>query len=372
MPAYTTPSGALITDHLEFLALRSTGNSILKITLAGVKIEIRCEHAHVDGWILGTLGLALAHYLKCTMPKPAESGCLVHNELIFMHMHSLLLLNGSGYKIFFVPKGGNFTEVTVDGCTNTGLNGTFPVEGSVAALANNTTLELEFHRESGGELTVGGNAATYEDKIKPLMVVSGSGGFMVEDGSSTTMPAYTTSSGALITDHLEFLALRNIGNSVLKSTLAGVKIEIACAHVHIDGWILGTLGLALAHYLKCTMPKPSEGGCLVHNNLISVHAHTSLLLNDSGGYEVLFAPESGNFTEIIIDGCTNTGLNGTFPVEGSVAALANNNTLELEFHKESGDQLVFAGNHATYEDKIKPVMVGSIEDAEGIMVEDGS
>jgi hypothetical protein len=192
---------------------------------------------------------------------------------------------------------------------------------------------------------------------------------MASASASATMPAYTTPSGALITNHLEFLALRVVGNSVLKSTLAGVKIEIACEHVHVDGFILGTLGLALAHYLKCTMPKPAESGCLVHNELVFVHTHTLLLLNGSGGYKVLFAPESGNFTEITIDGCTNTGLNGTFPVEGSVAALVDNTNLELLFHKESGDELKFGGNAATYEDKIKPLMLGS---SEGIMVEDGS
>jgi hypothetical protein len=186
MPAVTTASGALITNHLEILALKS-GNAVLKSKLAGVNLEIVCEHEHVTGWILNTgdhaLGFSLAHFLKCTMPKPAAGNCTIQNELIHVEAHFLLLLGGgTGFKEeLHTEKNPYFTLLVVQNCSNAALNGTFEVNGFAVAEANNTTLELEFSETSGSALKFGGNAATYIDKIKPEML--GGGGFMIENGS---------------------------------------------------------------------------------------------------------------------------------------------------------------------------------------------
>jgi hypothetical protein len=189
MPAITDGAGNLITNHLEITALKTgtSPESVLKSKLAGVNIEIVCEHEQVTGWILNTgdhaLGFSLAHYLKCTMPKPAAGNCKIQNELIHVETHVLVLLGGgTGFKQEFHPeKNPYFTLIVVQSCSNVALNGTFEVNGFAVAEANNTTLELNFTETSGSNLKFGGNAATYTDKIKPEMV--GGGGLMVENGS---------------------------------------------------------------------------------------------------------------------------------------------------------------------------------------------
>jgi hypothetical protein len=189
MPAFTNEAGSLITGKLEVLTKKVGGNAILKTTIAGVKMEILCTEEHGTGWIensasTGTgVGLALLHYLKCTFTKPPGKGCKVENELIHVQLvHSLLLLGGStGYLVdFYSDTGSIFTELSINGCENTSLDGQYPVAGYARAIANNINLTLEFDTESGSELTFAGNPATYTDIIKVEM--AGGGGIMIENG----------------------------------------------------------------------------------------------------------------------------------------------------------------------------------------------
>jgi hypothetical protein len=193
--------------------------------------------------------------------------------------------------------------------------------------------------------------------------------------ASAVMPAYTNEAGALITGKLEVLTKKVGGNAVLKGTLAGVKVEVLCTEEHGTGWVENSastgmgLDLALLHYLKCSFVKPPGKLCKVANELVHVQlVHSLLLLGGPTGYLVDFYTDiSPNFTEIVVNGCENVSLNTSYPVAGSARALANNTNLTLEFTAESGSELTFGGNPATYTDELKVEMAGG----GGIMIENG-
>jgi hypothetical protein len=200
-------------------------------------------------------------------------------------------------------------------------------------------------------------------------------GAVASASASAVMPAYTNEAGSLITGKLEVLSKKVGGNAVLKGTLAGVKVEILCTEEHWTGWIENSastgmgLGLTLMHYLKCSFVKPPGKGCKVENELIHVQlVHSLLLLGGPTGYLVDFRTDiSPNLTEWPVNGCENASLNGKYPVAGSARALANNTNLTLEFTAESGSELTFGGNPATYTDTLKIEMAGG----GGLMIEGG-
>jgi hypothetical protein len=176
MPAY---SGLTNNTQLkvETTKLAGSGAATLKGTLAGIEIVIECTEEHGSGFIINSEELKMGHslgeihYLNCTVSKPAGQGCLVFNKLILVpEVLNLLLLQGSGYRVDFSPETPpTFTVITIDGCTNTSLNNKFKVNGTAAAEVNNANSSLEFSSTSGSNLTFGGNAATYTDKIQNLM-----------------------------------------------------------------------------------------------------------------------------------------------------------------------------------------------------------
>jgi hypothetical protein len=187
MPAFTTAAGGLITGLLKITSTH-TENAILTSKIAGVPIEIVCAEEHGSGWIENSaatgmgLSFALVHYLSCTMPKPAAGNCLVKNMLVHVTAHDLLILNGTGFRDEFAAEPGpNFTEITVESCSNSALDGTFPVKGTALAEVNNANLTLEFTETSGSTLKLGLIAATYTDTVKVEM--ENGGGIMVESGS---------------------------------------------------------------------------------------------------------------------------------------------------------------------------------------------
>jgi hypothetical protein len=193
--------------------------------------------------------------------------------------------------------------------------------------------------------------------------------------ASAGMPAYTTPAGGLITGLLLILSLTRIQQARLTSKLAGVNIEIVCKHKHTVGWIHnstsgGALGLFLAHYLECEVPKPAAGNCKIRNGLFHLHAKSLLLLNGQGGYKEEYAPAEGigHFFVLVIEGCSNSALNGEFDFGGTLLAEVNSVTLDLEFTETSGSRLKFGANAATYIDQIQSLMEGTTE---GIMVENG-
>jgi hypothetical protein len=152
------------------LAVTQSGNSELKMVIAGTALNITCEEGHSEethgenvltAGIEHFLGLTAFHFLKCTVTKPAGKGCLVENGLIRMHSHILGLIIGGVPRLRFAPLAGNFANINIDGCSNSALNGSFPMGGFLQAIPNNGSSKLEFNESSGSEPVFAGNAATF-------------------------------------------------------------------------------------------------------------------------------------------------------------------------------------------------------------------
>jgi hypothetical protein len=186
------------------------------------------------------------------------------------------------------------------------------------------------------------------------------------------MPAYHVN-GVLVTGHLH-VVISAASTQTLKGTLAGVKVTIVCEEAHGLGTVnnLHAMGESLGtlHYLKCTVTAPANQFCLVHNELVITEPTKNLLLllPATGGYRVDFSPETGTiYTTIIIDNCTTSALNGSFPVEGSAGAEAKSSSSILEFTATSSE-LTFGGNAATYTGKLHVLTLGG----EPVLIENGN
>jgi hypothetical protein len=191
MPCYLSENGALVAGTLKIELKKAAGSGQAKLegTLAGIGVLIECEEEHGAGTIensatsdMGESAVEV-HYKKCHVVRPEGQGCLVLNELINVaSAHGLLLLQGTSFRDDFSPATPpTFTTISIDGCSNSNLNGKFKVNGTASALVNNAISSLEFSSTTGSNLTFGGNLATYTDTVQVLM--EGGGKIDVEGGS---------------------------------------------------------------------------------------------------------------------------------------------------------------------------------------------
>jgi hypothetical protein len=153
---------------------KGLGNAVLKGTLAGVKVTIECGEEHGGGWVENSttmgLGLDSIHYLKCKVTAPAGQGCLVKNELILILAHDLLILPSEKDRVeLLADSGTTLATINTDNCTNSALNGSFSVAGSLVGEVNDSTSSLEFTGTSGSGLTFGGNSATLTSTLEQVM-----------------------------------------------------------------------------------------------------------------------------------------------------------------------------------------------------------
>jgi len=169
--------------------------------------------------------------------------------------------------------------------------------------------------------------------------------------ASASALEFYNSNGELI------LGLLNIESSgglqVLKGELGGAEVKIGCKGVDNKGWIhngllngiLTGLGLILALYLTCGVEVPTGTGCKVPN--IHTLAHSYVVTVSSEDY-VEFTPAEGTiFANIVLESCTPSTLNGTYPVKGTAFALVENATSEVAFKTGApNNKLSFAGNPA--------------------------
>lgn len=143
-----------------------------------ILVHVSCEHFHNAGWIhngldgnrLLGLGLWLLLLLKCQVLRPIGGGCTVRGEDIHTTVHVLdLTIGGLPYLDFTPDPGPHFATITIENCTNSSLNGNYNLNGTIVALYNNSTSELEF---TGGapndKLEFGGEPAEFEgdDKLE--------------------------------------------------------------------------------------------------------------------------------------------------------------------------------------------------------------
>lgn len=175
---YLQGGASPLMNSLQLEASQS-GSATLTGTLAGAAIEISCEEGHAESTSVENilpvhlLGLSIFHFLKCKVLKPANKECLVLNELVLVHSHILGLYVGGIPRVQFAPEGPDFTLINIDSCSNSALNGAFPVTGFAVALVNNTSQLLEFHKESGSGLEFAGNPAKFTANFTVAMLGGG-------------------------------------------------------------------------------------------------------------------------------------------------------------------------------------------------------
>ena len=141
--------GIVVTNENTASETTASAVSVLAGTLSGVETELQCtgvessgegamENTEVGG-VMGTHGTATLTYTGCTVLKPAGKSCAVNESMV-----TTKVLFGEGLsatELKFTPKTGEtFAEITIEKCTVTSLNNTFPVTGSVVTTVSGSTV----------------------------------------------------------------------------------------------------------------------------------------------------------------------------------------------------------------------------------------
>jgi hypothetical protein len=137
--------------------------------------------------------------------------------------------------------------------------------------------------------------------------------------------------------------------SVLGGSISGVATELQCTTMSGTGTLenTGTVakGTGVIAYTGCTVLKPSGKGCKVKGEAINTN---SLAAETNGAANLKYKPASGEtFAAIVIEGCTVTALNNTFPVTGSLeGTVTGGTTTTTEAGITTQGTLKFGGNKA--------------------------
>ncbi|HET7444807.1 MAG TPA: hypothetical protein VFJ57_09135 [Solirubrobacterales bacterium] len=144
-------------------------------------------------------------------------------------------------------------------------------------------------------------------------------------------------------------------SAILKTTVAGVSLEITCATVHGEGTLENkTVGeemfahaVGTFHLTGCEVKQPAGKLCKVAGETIKTEQLTGT--SQGQGDAITFKPsgEGSKFTEIKIEGCSIAALNNTYPVTGSLKDPASGGTVTIN-HAEATTQatLKFGGQKA--------------------------
>ena len=191
----------------------------------------------------------------------------------------------------------------------------------------------------------------------------------VAAGTASALEFYN-SSGELVKGLLKMEGTG--GESEIITELAGTQIKTRCSTEHGTGWIrnervgeeLAGLGLLVGTALGCEIVQPAGTGCVVRGGIV-IHARAKLVTISGKDYAELTPAEGTVFFELILEDCTPSSLDGTYPVKGTAYALVNNVTSEFEFMTGApNNKLKFAGNPVEFTGKGTVLM----EDGGGILV----
>ncbi len=152
---------------------------VLKTKALTLTVKIECTNETDRGTAENPAGggagkdKEVIEFTGCTVPEPTGLGCKVKEPIVASAITELVEFSGKAADEF-KPEvtGGNFTEVTLVGCSNAELNKTFPVKGTDTGIGLNATSELEFTVASSG-LTFGGEPASLKGKASVLMEGNG-------------------------------------------------------------------------------------------------------------------------------------------------------------------------------------------------------
>ena len=157
------------------LKVVSTGTEkfVLKSTALTLTVKIECSTEKDSGTAENPSGGGAGRdtdtieFTGCTVPEPTGLGCKVKEPIIAEAITELTEFSTKAADEF-KPKNANFTEITLEKCSNTELNKTFPVKGTDTGIAVNGSSELEFTNESSN-LTFGTEPAKLKGKSQVLM-----------------------------------------------------------------------------------------------------------------------------------------------------------------------------------------------------------
>ena len=167
--AFTGETDVTLTNAGTGPGTTTAEPTFLHVVLGGVEFEFKSTEVIGSGHLLNSLSAevhkATLGYLiierGVTVIKPAGKGCTVKKSEIATKDLAAETVSGPTPGLKFGPKTGTtIGEITVEGCTITGLNKTYPITGSFIATPEGATTDL--FREgttSQGTLFVGGGKA---------------------------------------------------------------------------------------------------------------------------------------------------------------------------------------------------------------------
>jgi hypothetical protein len=140
----------------------------------------------------------------------------------------------------------------------------------------------------------------------------------------------------------------------LKTTVAGVEVEVECTTVSGEGSLSNSetsaSGTGSIKYSGCTVNKPAGKGCVVTGGSF---ATTTLALTTEGqtAGNIKVSPKSGTtFTTVPLSKCSIEALNNEFVVTGSVVTTSKGATVTTtEAGVTAQGTLKFGGNKAGIE-----------------------
>ena len=158
---------------LLFLFTRMTWTMTGKV--AGAKITIECKKGNGEGWLenpeAGHVGIDYSEnkLTECSVSGTAFAGCKVQGSPTLKANTKLAEISSKASDKFAPHEGTNLVSFTLEGCTTTALNGTYPLTGEFYGTVNNSTSSVAFATlATSGELKFAGNGAglTGTDEIE--------------------------------------------------------------------------------------------------------------------------------------------------------------------------------------------------------------
>ena len=141
------------------------GTSILKATVGGNEIKITCTgftsmghltNSETAGVMTATSNDTVITYTGCTVDNPP--GCTIPGGTITTQALHSEAIAGTPNTVQFRPaEGTKFFGLTLENCTNSSLNKTYPLTGEITAEASGSMLTTT--GTAGGKLKVAGQTA---------------------------------------------------------------------------------------------------------------------------------------------------------------------------------------------------------------------
>lgn len=354
-----------------------------------VLMEIVAKRVEGVGWLTNSAaengehyvhGELVLEYSEMEVQKPAGKGCKVKAASAVTN-HLLVTSQGQGMGLKMEAADGDaLTELTVEGCSTTSLNGPYDIKGSLISAVEGATVSntsegvtsqgtVTVRGQKGGlagSLTLKGRLKTSEayeplaattwetEEISPdpdgttaFTCKAASGGEGVhgfkdsdckQEATGTSVQYEHAEIPSAATTELSTSNLRSGGeraSAFLESVQSGILEKIVAGQVEGTGTLANSLDAGGEHYVsgegklefgELEITRPAEKGCKVKGGAIvskQLKATTT-----AQGMFVRAEPAAGTiFAEFEVEACSVTALNGLYKVEGSLKVPVTGATL---------------------------------------------